>query len=75
MTDLEHDSDDTLIAGIAAGQNDAFAALFRRRRAEVFRFALHMTGLSAIAEDVTQDVFLIVMRDAGRFRPICRSWS
>jgi len=67
-SDLEHDSDDTLIAGIAAGQHDAFAALFRRRRAEVYRFALHMTGVSAIAEDVTQDVFVIVMRDAGRYQ-------
>jgi RNA polymerase sigma-70 factor (ECF subfamily) len=67
-SDLEHDSDDTLIEGIAVGQDDAFAALFRRRRAEVYRFALHMTGVPAIADDVTQDVFLIVIRDAGRYQ-------
>jgi RNA polymerase sigma-70 factor (ECF subfamily) len=28
-----------------------------------------MSGAVAVAEDVTQDVFLIVMRDAGRYEP------
>jgi len=49
------------------GETGAFARLFRRRRAEVHRFALHMTGSSATAEDVTQEVFLAVMRDAHRY--------
>jgi RNA polymerase sigma-70 factor, ECF subfamily len=65
--DLEQTSDDILIAGIAEGRSEAFAALFRRRQADVYRFALHMTGLPAVAEDVTQDVFVFVMRDAGRY--------
>jgi RNA polymerase sigma-70 factor (ECF subfamily) len=52
-----------------AGAADALAGLFRRRQGDVYRFALHMSGDPAIAEDVTQDVFLIVMRDAGRYQP------
>ena len=28
-----------------------------------------MTALPAVAEDVTQDVFLAVIRDAGRYQP------
>jgi RNA polymerase sigma-70 factor, ECF subfamily len=59
--------DDRLLAQIADGDADAFACLFRRRRAEVYRFALHMTGSTATAEDVTQEVFLAVMRDAHRY--------
>jgi RNA polymerase sigma-70 factor, ECF subfamily len=59
--------DDRLLQQIAAGETDAFARLFRRRRAEVYRFALHMTGSTATAEDVTQEVFLAVMRDAHRY--------
>ena len=59
--------DDELIARIAAGDAVAFAALFRRRQGEVYRFALHMTGCASAADDVTQDVFLTVMRDAARF--------
>src|SRR6185503_14301927 len=66
--DLEHSSDDILIAGIAAGQPEALTCLFRRRQAEVYRFALHMSGSAALADDVTQDVFLIVMRESARYR-------
>lgn len=54
---------------IAAGDAAAFAELFRRRRGDVYRFALHMTGSPAAAEDIAQDVFITVMRDAGRFEP------
>jgi RNA polymerase sigma-70 factor (ECF subfamily) len=63
------ESDDELLPRIAAGDRNAFAALFRRRQGDVYRFALHMTGSAAMAEDVTQDVFIAVMGDAGRFDP------
>jgi len=66
--DLEP-GDDLLVASIAQGGRDAFAALFRRRQSDVYRFALHMTGRPALAEDVTQDVFVVVMRDAHRYQP------
>jgi len=66
--DLERASDDLLIAGIAARQPEALTLLFRRRQAEVYRFALHMSGRPALADDVTQDVFLIVMREADRYQ-------
>lgn len=64
---LDTATDDDLLARVAAGEAEAFAALFRRRQAGVYRFALHMTGLPAVAEDVTQEVFLAVIRDAGRY--------
>ena len=65
----EQCSDDLLVAGIAARSAEAFTALFRRRQAEIYRFALHVTGSPALAEDVTQDAFVIVMRDAARYQP------
>src|SRR3990170_2415642 len=61
-------SDDTLISGIAGGAGASLTALFRRRQGDVYRFALHMSGVASIAEDVTQDVFLIVMRDAAKYQ-------
>src|SRR5690349_4226194 len=67
--DLERASDDMLIAGIAAGKPEALTWLFRRRQAEVYRFALHMSGAPGTADDVTQDVFLVVMREAARYEP------
>jgi RNA polymerase sigma-70 factor (ECF subfamily) len=66
---LDLEPDETLLAAVAAGDREAFATLFRRRQRDVYRFALHMTAAPAIAEDVTQDAFLIVMREAGRFEP------
>jgi len=66
---VERVPDDELVQRTAAGDAEAFAALYRRRRPDVFRFALHMTAEGAVAEDVVQDVFMTVMRDAGRFEP------
>ena len=63
------DSDETLIAAAAAGDREAFGALYRRRRPDVYRFALHITGRPATAEDVAQDVFLSVIHEARRFQP------
>lgn len=35
------------MARIADGDRDAFGALYRRRRMDVYRFALHMTASTA----------------------------
>ena len=51
------------------GCAESFAALYDRRQGGVYRFALRMTGSEAFAEDVTQDVFLALMREGGRFDP------
>jgi RNA polymerase sigma-70 factor (ECF subfamily) len=61
--------DDELLEKIAAGDAGAFTTLFRRHQPLVYRFALHMTGSPAVAEDVTQEVFLAVMGDAARYQP------
>jgi RNA polymerase sigma-70 factor (ECF subfamily) len=60
-------TDEELVARIDGGDSAALSTLFRRRQADVYRVAMLMTGSSAAAEDVTQDVFLAVMHDAGRF--------
>jgi RNA polymerase sigma-70 factor (ECF subfamily) len=67
--DLEHGSDESLMAGVRSGRGDALTLLFRRRQGDVYRFALHMSGSPAVADDVTQDVFLIVIGEAGRYEP------
>jgi RNA polymerase sigma-70 factor, ECF subfamily len=70
-------SDDLLLARLAAGDEAAFTALFRRHQDDVYRVALLMTGSPASAEDVTQDVFLAVMSDAGRYesgRSSVKAW-
>ena len=62
-------SDAELLRLMSAGDEDAFTALYRRRQAGVYRFALQMSGSEAVAEDVTQEVFMVLMRDADKFDP------
>jgi len=69
MSAPDHPSDDDLIARIGRGDREAFASLYRRRRGDVYRFALLMSGSAALADDVTQDVFVEVIHHAGRYRP------
>lgn len=66
---VAQDSDQELMRLTAAGDRTAFAALYQRHSASVYRFARLMTGSGTAAEDVVQDVFLVVMRDASRFDP------
>lgn len=62
-------TDDGLLRRMIAGDEDAFTLLYRRRHPAIFRFALHMCGSAAVAEDVTQEVFMTLIRDAKRFDP------
>jgi RNA polymerase sigma-70 factor (ECF subfamily) len=52
-----------------AGDEEAFTLLYRRKHPSIYRFALHMSGNAAVAEDVTQEVFMTLIRDAKRFDP------
>jgi len=62
-------SDLDLLQLMMAGDEDAFTMIYRRRQGGVYRFALHMSGSQTLAEDVTQEVFIVLMREAGRFDP------
>jgi RNA polymerase sigma-70 factor (ECF subfamily) len=76
---LEPDSE--LIRSAAAGDEQAFAELYDRHQARVYRFALLLSGNSAVAEEVTQEVFLALIREAFKYDPnaapcrhICAAW-
>jgi RNA polymerase sigma-70 factor, ECF subfamily len=62
-------SDPDLLRQMMDGDEDAFTQLYRRRQAGVYRFALQMSGSQTLAEDVTQEVFIVLMRDARRYDP------
>lgn len=69
MKDFAQASDDDLIRHMMAGDEDAFTALFRRHQGSVYRFALHMSGSTDAAEEVTQEVFMFLIRGARQFDP------
>ena len=64
-----HHSDSELLTAIRAGDEHAFALLYRSRQAGIFRFALQMCGSAALAEDITQEVFLVLIRETHTFDP------
>jgi RNA polymerase sigma-70 factor, ECF subfamily len=64
---LANPSDDELLRLMLAGDVAAFEMLYERRQAGVYRFALRMSGSEALAEDVTQDVFIALMRDGWQY--------
>ena len=57
------------MARMGQGDRHAFAELFRRHQATVFRFARQMSGSRDVAEDITQDVFVTLMQQGDRFDP------
>jgi RNA polymerase sigma-70 factor (ECF subfamily) len=61
--------DGLLLRRMIAGDQDAFTLLYRRKHPAIYRFALHMSGNCSVAEDVTQEVFMTLIRDAKRFDP------
>jgi RNA polymerase sigma-70 factor (ECF subfamily) len=51
------------------GDEQAFVSLYRRRQGAIYRFAMHMSGSAPTAEDVTQEVFLALIREDCGFDP------
>jgi RNA polymerase sigma-70 factor (ECF subfamily) len=67
MTPHPPETDDELLIRMRSGDEEAFVTLYRKRQAAIYRFALHMSGSLTVAEDVTQDVFLAVLREECGF--------
>lgn len=61
-------AEDMLISRARAGDRDAFEQIFNSYRNQVYSLAYRMTGNSSDAEDLTQEVFLQVMRKIGSFQ-------
>ena len=58
-----------LLAGCARGDHDAFERLYRSTSAKLFGLCLRIVGRDAVAEEVLQEAFVQIWRDAGRFDP------
>jgi RNA polymerase sigma-70 factor (ECF subfamily) len=68
-------SDGELLQLASAGSEEAFVTLYRRWQGNIYRFALRVSGSASTAEDVTQEVFLCVIKGGGRFDPALGSFS
>ena len=60
-------SDESLLAGMANGNQDAAATFVRRYQARVYGLALTVIGVPAVAEEVAQETFVKVWRHASTY--------
>jgi RNA polymerase sigma factor (sigma-70 family) len=69
-------ADEDLMLAYAGGDSAAFERLYDRHEAPVYRFLLRSVGNRAAAEELLQEVWLAVVRNAGRYRPqaLFRTW-
>jgi len=72
MPDELLEGDRQLMARVRDGDRLAFEQLYSRFSSPVMRFLFRLCGNRALAEDLTQDVFLKVWRAAAGWRPIGR---
>jgi RNA polymerase sigma-70 factor (ECF subfamily) len=75
MDAKENLSDAELLQSMRAGDETGFALLYRQHQGGIYRFALQMCGSQAMAEDVTQEVFLVLIRESDAFDPARGSLS
>ncbi len=60
-------TDSELVRAIREGDEDAFRTVYSRLQAQVFRFALHMSGSRSLADDIVQEAFLTLIHRSDRF--------
>ena len=66
------DSDEALLGRYARGDAPAFAALYRRHELRVWRYLERNVGNRATADELMQEVWFAVAREAGRYQPTAR---
>jgi RNA polymerase sigma-70 factor (ECF subfamily) len=69
---VEADSDAQMMVKVAAGDRQAFAVLFDRYHVSVSRFALRFVGDRERAEELTQDIFVKLYRNAKGYQPTAK---
>jgi RNA polymerase sigma factor (sigma-70 family) len=66
------DTDEGLLRRYARGDAPAFGILYRRHEARVWRYLERHVSNRAVAEELTQEVWFAVAREAGRYQPSAR---
>lgn len=60
-------SDHELVGRVARGDRAAVRLLFNRHHARVYRFAVRQTGSEAMADEIANEVFLELWKQAAKF--------
>lgn len=68
MTTTEAHSDSELMLRVRAGDTARLGMLFERHHKKLFNFFLHSLGKRSVAEDLTQEVFIRMLKYRKTFR-------
>jgi RNA polymerase sigma-70 factor (ECF subfamily) len=58
---------DALLKRAVRGDEQAFLALYQKHQSALYRYALRMTGSPWAAEEVVQEVFLVLIREPEKY--------
>ena len=65
-------ADETLMLEHGKGSEEAFVELVKRHQKGILNFAFRMVQNRQIAEELTQEVFLALVKNAGRYQPTAK---
>jgi len=68
MDSYESWSDAELLKAALAGEEDAFVFLYEKLKGGIFRYAFYMTNSISAAEEVTQEVFVALLKEKNHYR-------
>ena len=68
MNSLETRSDSELLRLSLAGEEGAFLTLYERLKRPIFRYVFYMTSSKTAAEEVTQELFICLLKEGERYR-------
>jgi RNA polymerase sigma-70 factor (ECF subfamily) len=67
MPRAQNPPEDDLLRRAARGEEAAFVQIYRAHQATLYRFALRMTGSAWNAEEIVQESFMALLRNAERY--------
>lgn len=68
MQNFDDCSDAVLLSRALAGEERAFLALYERLKSGIFRYAFYMTNSRTASEEVTQEVFMTLLKEGQNYR-------
>jgi len=66
---IPDEKEPALLKRAVRGDEQAFLALYQKHQSSLYRYALRMTGSPWAAEEVVQEVFLLLIREPEKFQP------
>ncbi|MCP4641972.1 MAG: sigma-70 family RNA polymerase sigma factor [bacterium] len=71
-TPIREMGDESLMLQYATGDEDAFAELLHRHQRGVLNYIYRMVQNRQVAEELTQEVFIALVKNAARYQPMAK---